>query len=259
VNTPGERVALAMKRKGFSQRKLAELLKISQVSVSDITRDKWPARERMPEIAGHLGVPHEWLTVGDNPPSWAQPFGPRRITGKLTGTDTPAGELTTTDRRGPGLSVVGIAAAGDGDQANAWRAMREPEPLPIPDSWEAVHVRGDSAYPVAFDGQFVLIDCARAVTARDLCDADATDLHDNLVLVQTMENCAEKAYIKRFCREPRAPAGYVFASINAGRSSPYLAPECIEFIIPVVGVVFEDPRFPRKKGRSKPQHQEDSR
>jgi transcriptional regulator with XRE-family HTH domain len=249
--TKGDRLELAMRRKGLNRVELGRRIGVSQQAISQLIGGKFPSIRLTQRAAAELDVSIEWLTVGDNPPSWAQPFEPRRITGKLTGTDIPAGALTTTDRRGPGLSVVGIAAAGDGDQANAWRAMREPEPLPIPDSWEAVQVRGDSAYPVAFDGQFVLIDCARAVTARDLCDADATDLHDNLVLVQTMEKGAEKAYIKRFCREPRAPAGYVFASINAGRSSPYLAPECIEFIIPVVGVVFEDPRKPRIKGRSR--------
>jgi phage repressor protein C with HTH and peptisase S24 domain len=187
-------------------------------------------------ISELTGVPVEWLTVGDNPPPWA--------------CQSPS---VTTYSTGPVLSVVGIAAAGDHDQAGAWQRMREPEPFTIPDAWAVIQVRGDSAYPVAFDGQFMLIDTDRAVTGWGINAAHIADLHNDIVLVQTKEHGEEHAYIKRFCADARAPSGFIFASINAGMASPYLPPDIIDLIVPVVGVVFEDPRLPRKKGRNKPQ------
>jgi hypothetical protein len=77
------------------------------------------------------------------------------------------------------------------------------------------------------------------------------DLHDNICLIQTVEAGVDRAYLKRFCQEPRAPQGFVLASVDSGRGSPYLPDEVIQLIAPVVGVVFEDPRKPREKGRNR--------
>jgi phage repressor protein C with HTH and peptisase S24 domain len=237
--TKGKRIEMAMQRIGIDRTELARRVGRSQPAISQLISGSFPGKSLTVEVAAVLEVPPEWLTVGDNPPAWTAN---RRL-------QEPS-SIYSPSR--PGLSVVGIAAAGDHDQAGAWQRMRDPEPLPIPDAWEAVQVRGDSAYPVAFDGQFVLIDTARAASGPEISEAQREDLHNDIVLVQTTEHGEEHAYIKRFCRDDRAPAGFIFASINAGWASPYLPTELIDMIVPVVGVVFEDPRHPRIKGRNKP-------
>jgi hypothetical protein len=102
----------------------------------------------------------------------------------------------------------------------------------------------------------VLIDTDRAARpdSSDFTERTLTDLHDNLVLIETDEppeigkaTSGRRAYLKRFCMDRRAPNGFVLASVDGGRSSPYVPVEHILMIVPVVGVLYQDPRRPREK------------
>ncbi len=105
---------------------------------------------------------------------------------------------------------------------------------------------------MVYRGQFVILDSARTASA-DTRDTDSMrDLHDNLCMTHAVRGGKRISLLKRFCREPNSPDGFVLSSVNAGRGSPYVSKDEIETITPVVGVVFEDPRLPRTKGRAAP-------
>ena len=244
---------MALRRKGMTQTALAEALGITQGSIGKIFSGIAPGRKHMRRIGEILEVPLEWLTVGENPPAWVAGSvltPPVKILGgsELTPPTTrfPAG----SDPRKFWLALVGEAAAGPAGQAARWDQMAEPEWMDAPNTWVAVQISGMSAYPVAYPGQFVIIDTGRTARPADLDAETLEDLHDNLCLIVTIESGTPQSYCKRFCVDSRAPAGFCLASVDSGRSSPYLPPDIIEQIIPVVGVLFQDPRLPRKKGRN---------
>jgi transcriptional regulator with XRE-family HTH domain len=170
--------------------------------------------------------------------------------------DRYVGERTTSYDPNP-IPMVGTVVAGDGmlSDESAYE-HNGADNLLIPDSWRAVMVEGMSAYPVVYPGQIVLIDTNRAARPDSSAwgEIEMTDLHDNLVLVETDEppeigkaTNGKRAYLKRFCKDARAPDGFVLASIDSGRSSPYVPANRILMIVPVVGVLYQDPRKPRSK------------
>lgn len=134
--------------------------------------------------------------------------------------DTPAPILQISG--GPDeLPIVGTAAAGDG--RNFGLSFDHPEIYRWRKKRFLVRVKGDSAVPVALDGQFVVCDPARSIR------------HNNLVLILTEQG----ALVKRWCEDKRAPGGGVYASINAGLDSPYLDPKEIKERWFIAGVLFE--------------------
>jgi hypothetical protein len=207
------------------------------------------------KIAEKTEVSYDWLRFGDqdHAPIWARIH---EGTGKAT---VPG--ITATGQgshaKSHGIPTVGTVVAGDGKLSDhSAYVENKSQPILMPDAWKAVVVEGMSAYPVVYPGQIVLIDTARAARPDDddWNDDIMTDLHDNLVLVETDEppeigkaTSGVRAYLKRFCVDKRAPDGFVLASIDAGRSSPYVPAEHILMIVPVVAVLFQDPRQPRKK------------
>lgn len=231
-----KRLSAAIAHAGITGAELARRVSLSKAAINDILRGKSKGGQTFGVIAESLGVDPLWLRDGaGTPPSWVTPEPPRPVI--VTG--------------GQGLHVVGVVSAGDG-KTNGDPYAEAREPFPIPESWDVVQVQGDSAYPVAYNGQFAIIDTARAATPETLDAATLHDLDNDMVLIQTTEDGHHRAYLKRFCTEPRSPCGYTLASINSGQKSPYLPPDIIDIITPVVGVVFEDPRLPRKKGRVRP-------
>lgn len=96
------------------------------------------------------------------------------------------------------LPILGTAAAGDGRSFGM--SFDHPEIYRWRKKRFLVRVKGDSAVPVALDGQFVV------------CDPSRTIRHNNLVLILTEQG----ALVKRWCEDKRAPGGGVYASINAG-------------------------------------------
>lgn len=230
---PHERLALAITRKGWTGSKLARELGITQPALHPVLTGNQPGTKHLPRIAELLGCSVEWITAGDNPPSWAS--------SATTYVKSPEG----------GLPVIGTVSAGDGDVGPADWEDAPQRAIHWPDSWVAVKILGDSAYPVAYSGQLAIVDQGRAVNPAIHHGEDLEDLHDNMVLVQTMEGDRERAYLKRFCVDSRAPDGFVLASVNSGRSSPYLPASLILAILPVVGIIYEDPRQKRVKGRNR--------
>lgn len=252
TETSGDRIRLALRRKGMNQARLAKSLGISEASVSELVRGKWPAPDRMREISAILDVPFEWLTVGDSPPAWASSPNngmPRSwMTGPGSYVDTrnhddaqsyfetieadPATVRKTTPPVGA-IPIEGVVSAGPGD-IDEWGGGGGA--LAIPAHWKAVRVLGDSAYPVVYSGQYVLVDEDRSIDINNLDERSGWDLDDDLVLVRLKNNCA---LLKRFCYHP--PKSFVLASVNGGRRSPLIDPSDILHIMPVVSVVYTDP------------------
>lgn len=212
-------------------------------------------RDLLQKIADKTGVSYDWLRFGDQDkaPPWVHTGRGFSTLSPVTGVG--AGRVQETDARP--IPVVGTVVAGDGQFSDRSAYVHDGGiPLIIPDTWQAVMVEGMSAYPVVYPGQIVLIDTERAARPDDddWGEVQMTDLHDNLVLVQTDEppdigeaTSGRRAYLKRFCMDKRAPDGFVLASIDSGRSSPYVPADRIMMIVPVVGVLFQDPRRPREK------------
>lgn len=244
-----ERVEGAMARAGFnSQQALAESCGVTQPAVNALLSGARPMLDLLNKIAEKTGVSYDWLRFGDadKAPPWAQTL-------KLD-PDTKAyvdrlAKMAREGREeyvvsGGGMRVVGTVVAGDGDISQY--VENEEAPISFPDNWQVVRVEGMSAYPVIYPGQMAIIDTKRATSPAVWTDENRIDLHDNLVLIQT-DGDKPRAYLKRFCREPEAPHGFVLASVDGGRSSPWIAPEKIIVIAPIVGVMYLDPRQPRKK------------
>jgi transcriptional regulator with XRE-family HTH domain len=221
---------------GLKQDDLAQALGVTQTIISRIITGKMPGRKHLEKLATVLQVPYAWLLRGDDPPDWA-----RRAMAR---------EETVDYDIGQGIAILGTAAAGTSSQAAVWSSMDETA-MHFPNDWVAVSVTGNSAYPVAYPGQFVLIDMQRCISPRNWDLSSIRDLADNICLIVTNEGETQSAYIKRLCVDDRAPDGFFFASIDSGRGSPYLPSTIIDMIVPVVGVVFEDPRIPRMKGRNR--------
>ena len=106
-----------------------------------------------------------------------------------------------------------------------------------------------SAYPVAFPGQFVLVDVDRSSRPDMLTPESLDDLDDNIVVVEGDDASGRWCLIKRLCAAPGAPGGWHLASVDSGRRSPWVDPARVDCISPVVAVVFVDPRKPRQKMR----------
>lgn len=215
---------MALDALGIKQAELARRLGIKPQQLHQVVSGERPGTTLLDAIAQALKVDVLWLRTGADSlaPPWAK-------IGPLLGENSP-------------LSLVGVVKAGDGDLTEY--EERPSTPLPLKASWRVVQVQGWSAYPVVYPDQFVIIDGERAARPDLMTEAQRDDLHDNIVICQVVGG---RAYLKRFCHAPGAPGGFIMASIDSGRGSPYVDPHEIMIIEPVVGVIFEDPTKPRKK------------
>lgn len=275
--TTGNRLALAMRRVGMTQEALASALGVEQATVSKMVRGEFPGRKHWYKISDILGISVEWLSLGDNPPPWAFDHLPpshtasQHIAKALGGTyDRDQAEAEYQQARALAgnrtLALIGETSAGDGESVLMY--FESPRDLAIPDHWQVVQVRGDSAYPVIYSGQFAVIDGNRSYDSGGLRESlrekssargkeqDPAakeqirhDLANNVVLVVALRVGKEICLLKRFCEDEHAPDGFVLASVNSGISSPYVAAQDLRLVAPVVAVLFEDPRLPREPGR----------
>ena len=245
------RIRERVKARGINLTQLADQIGIKQQQWADIFKSKTGRSKHLINIAEALGVSIEWLTTGAGP-------GPEGV-GRLAGIHdepfalaaaNPGTPVYVEDAADGELAVLGTVSAGDGQLPAMWSPSHGAA-IRFPSSWVAVEITGKSAYPVAYPGQLALVDLSRAVDPKNLDAAALHDLNDNLCLIQTREDGELRAYLKRFCVDKRAPAGFVLASVDSGRGSPYLPADMIDLIAPVVAVVFEDPRKPRQKGRNR--------
>jgi hypothetical protein len=252
-----QRLTLSIERSGLLDVQVADQLGISKQAFSQIRNGSRPGTTHLEKMAEILSVNPTWLKFGDSDksPSWM----PTRVNEGSGQAYLPGITASGQAAHGKsiGITTVGTVVAGDGKLSDHSAFIENgSQPLFIPDTWKAVVVEGMSAYPVVYPGQIVLIDTARAARPDDdAWNADVmTDLHDNLVLIETDEppeigkaTSGKRAYLKRFCVDKRAPDGFILASIDAGRSSPFVPAKHILMIVPVVAVLFQDPRQPRKK------------
>jgi transcriptional regulator with XRE-family HTH domain len=242
-----DRVEAAYARAGMRSRsELARACEVAPSSITQMLSGEFPGTELLNKIAEKTGVSYEWLRFGDETkaPDWA-----RTVRNSVA-------EIDAHYNPNP-IPMVGTVVAGDGQRSDQSAYEHNgADNLMIPDSWRAVMVEGMSAYPVVYPGQIVLIDTNRAARPDSSTwgEQEMTDLHDNLVLVETDEppeigkaTSGRRAYLKRFCMDKRSPDGFLLASIDSGRSSPYVPPASILMIVPVVGVLYQDPRRPREK------------
>lgn len=215
--TKGDRLELAMKRKGWNRVELGRRIGVSQQAVSQLIGGKFPSVRLTQLASDELGVPIEWLTVGDNPPAWS--------TGTSESTPLDTSRLRESETPyiagGPDrLPIIGyVGAASDGHRGMLldhpdWHAMRPGMAL--------FRVTGNSAYPVLFDGQYAVI-------------STTCPIHDNnLVVVETSDGWL----VKRWCEQPDGK-GVVLASPDSGRASIYCALADIGQRFKVVGVLFK--------------------
>lgn len=241
---PGERVRLGRKAKGWSQRELGVLVGVSQQAIGQLEAGDYEGPDLLASIAPHLEADLEYLTTGAAPwPRWS----PEAIAGiKLAVADSTSSPQVLrpviretgvamegsefgddkrpdhTGRTGE-LTFVGSVGAGPG----VITYFKEPKQFRMRPSLAVMRVHGDSAYPVAYDGQFVVIDLKRKVH------------HNNLVVIETLDG---KSHLKRWCEAADAPDGFVLASVNGGVNTPYIPMGKIrrDRIWPVVGVLFEE-------------------
>lgn len=223
-----QRIRQAVAARGRSLTWLATALGVSKQSLNSMLESKWARGSRLPDLAKALEVDVEWLTTGTNPPVFAAHF--RRA-----------------ETLGQGVSIYGVVAKASNAEEDITGApisvVDEPRIVTLPGSWVLVQIDGMSAYPVVYPQQFGIFDQDRSARPPFSHD-ELHDLHDNIVLVQLMNG---RALLKRFCHAERHPDGFHLATIDAGRSSPYVPVDEIAVVMPMVGTLYQDPSKPRVK------------
>jgi transcriptional regulator with XRE-family HTH domain len=205
-------LALVHTKPRIKQQDLADRLGVPKAWMSSVKKGRWKGDEKLREAAAILGVPPDWLISGEGPaPAW------------FAETKPPPAPIVVEAGGDPGeLKVLATAAAGDGQSFGV--SFDHPEGYRWKPSRVLVRIAGNSAYPVAFDGQFVVCDPTRPLR------------HNNLVLVMLDD---DRSLVKRWCVNPDAPGGGVYASVNAGLDSPWIEPATVRARWPIVGVLFE--------------------
>lgn len=102
--------------------------------------------------------------------------------------------------------------------------LSEPEPHKLSSDLALVAVRGGSAYPAIYDGQYAIINVKRQVRKNNLAAVILADSDDVLV--------------KRWCPQPDKET-IVLASPDGGRDSLFVKLSEINQAWPVVGVLYE--------------------
>lgn len=224
-----DRIEGAYRRAGFrSQSELARACDVRPASINQLLTGRFPGPELLKKVAEKTGVSYEWLRFGDRAkaPPWivgAQP----RVSGSAAA--EVVAQLTT--------------GAGELDLFEDSN-----ESLEIPSNWKIVVVHSKGAYPIFYPGDFAWVDIGRAATPSTMSDSQYLDLHDRIVVVQIHLQERRIGLIKRFNYQPKNPDRFALSSLDGGRSSPYLPPNAIDVIWPVVGSWWEDPRGTQAPG-----------
>lgn len=241
----GDRVKSGRKAHRLSQIDLGKQADVSQQAISDIESGAYGSSETLSKLAKFFGVDLAYLTVGAKPwPPWApEELSTHQTRDLKTTGNQQAGEPLAVireeganiekpkdykdekrpDYAGPTGPMVFAGSVGAGPGVPTY--FERPKSFKMRPTLAAFRVYGNSAYPVAYDGQFVVVDLKRKIH------------HNNLVVIQTKDNMA---HFKRWCFAPGSPDGFVLASINSGINSPYIPESEIKNKWPVVGVMFEE-------------------
>lgn len=187
--TLAERLKLARKERGLSQKALGELVGVSQAAIQKIETEKAQSTNKILELAQALNVTPEWLNFGDGPMQKGAPSipSPGYSTIKDTGLKTVVWEdLTDEERSGfiqiPLLDVS--LSAGHGMCALEERSdfsmpfdPRYIKSMGVSESAaKLVRVSGQSMSPVLNDGDIVGVN-TNDIEIRDgktyaICQAD---------------------------------------------------------------------------------------
>lgn len=213
MGTLAERLDAALKHADMTQNALAEKLGVDRQIVSMLKYGKMKGHERWPQIAELLNVDARWLLTGEGvPPDWATP---------ATRAAEPSTVYETVTIEAREVPVIGTVGAADGGQRGV--LFDRPELKRLPSKLAAVAVRGNSAYPVAYDGQWVLV------------NKDGPVRHNNLVVVILEDDAL---LVKRWCEQ--ADGEHIaLASPDGGRDSLVVHRHQVREVWRVVGTYFD--------------------
>jgi transcriptional regulator with XRE-family HTH domain len=221
--TTGERIRAVLKERAMYVKDLAKAVGLSPQAMAQIVNGSRPGTKRLPMIADALGVSLHYLTTG----GVAEPSTPyvTKSTNGPQDTRVNEGEPSNTTT----LPLVGEAAAADSE--DVWSdivEMEEAKNLQLKGNLIVVKIRGRSAYPVIFPGQFALVDMDRVNNVDN----------KNIVVVFNGQD-QSRCMVKRYVEDKHFPGGFALVSVNIG-SEVYAATELPPdyFMAPVVGVLF---------------------
>jgi SOS-response transcriptional repressor LexA len=123
------------------------------------------------------------------------------------------------------LPFIGQVTAGGGfvsesQDGDDW------QPVKLRPGWKLVRIEGDSAVPIVWPGQSVIVDTDAIRTPPK---------HNRIVVVQTKDG---RAYCKRLC--VAGDGHIVLASLNGGADSIALHEDQVDSVAVVVGTLFTD-------------------
>lgn len=216
----GQRIRLALARKGLTISEAARRLGITQPTLHVIVTGRKPGWKQLPRIAELLDVSVEWLTSGQPEPDWLADLDPQVIAQGPVVKHAP----TISDRPRPyEIPYVGVLSGADPDRPR-WIAAedRRRAPLRVKPHWRAVYVHGNTAHPLVWDRQTVLVDDEVPVKPG------------RLVVAYTADGAC---HVKRFIEE--RDGLYFLAGLDGGRNSLVLAKEDTRLSV-VVSIVFTD-------------------
>lgn len=205
-STLQNRIRLGLLASGKQMKDLASSLNISKQVLSNVVNGHVQESKHHAAIAKALGCEVDWLVSGDGPaPKWWTASEETEQAPEITGV---IGEF----------AFAGTVTAGDG-----WvQGDDEADEIELRRGLRVVKVTGDSAYPVVFPGQYVLVDPNRKPN------------HENMVVCQT----DGQALLKRYLENDSAPGGFALVSVNVGQSVHLFSAEDRPVMWPVVAILF---------------------
>lgn len=201
-----------MKHRGFTQAELARRVGCQRSGIGNILHGHSSGRELMHKVAEALGVSPYWLLTGESSaPDW--------LSSRAQEAAAPYVVELASPREIP---VIGYAGASDNGQRGL--LMERPEVKALPPNVALVAVRGGSAYPAIYDGQWAIISLNRRVNRNNVVAVVLRDTGEVLV--------------KRWVPQPDGEH-VVLASLDGGRDSLAFHTHDILHCWPVVGVLYE--------------------
>lgn len=216
MTTPYERTLAIMADREIPLAELARHLNIDRSAVSRAFKASKGLERHWSEVAVFLRVSADWLLYGT---------GPMETRERESGLHRVAENIAHYMTDGASLSYAGQVTAGGGFVSES----QDPDdwcPVALRPGWKLVRIEGDSAVPVVWPGQSVIVDTDGARTPPK---------HNRIVVVQTKDG---RAYCKRWC--VAGDGHVVLASLNGGADSIALHEDDVSSVSVVVGTLFTD-------------------
>jgi phage repressor protein C with HTH and peptisase S24 domain len=207
------RVEMAMKHRGFSQSELARRAGCTRQGINSLLSGHSSGRELMHKLGEALGVSPYWLLTGEaRAPDWLN----------TAMANDPAAPYVIDLETPRDLPVIAYAGASSDGQRGV--ILERPENKRLSPDLALVAVRGQSAYPAIYEGQYAIVNTRRQVR------------HNNVVAVVLAES--GDVLVKRWVPQPDSTI-VVLASLDGGRDSISVHIHDIRHCWPVVGVLYE--------------------